>query len=456
MGSSDSVKAPVRAKAFLPGTDAQLDNTSMQTRQNYVASTQVSDNPHVFQFGTEVPYTVPSHILQEANGTVTWNFPNFRKVSILRRLRSVISKEEAQEMLQLLPKQFSTIADSVDKLPSHEYYIENYADGGPFAGDALVNLSHSVIEMRLLPYIRQKYACPQCRSCVSLVRRYQAGERMSHPAHYDRQAFITAMISLTSSGTDFTGGLYVRSLPGTEQFVDTQAGEAIIHQSDLEHGVKVHKGVRYSWIIWFQDRSQCSSSPNPDWFIDSAIHVDPIAIYNLGAVLTEGEHEKQDYEERVGFKAFLQAAETGYARAQFKVGNAYYSGKGVDQNYTAAHYWYEKAAKQNLSIAAYNLARMYDNGFGTERDLIVAVKWYRRSMIDSFYRYSAALNNLAILLYNGEKGVERNETEAIELWKEAADDGMALAALNLAELYAAKAANWRARYEKLKAALPQV
>ena len=64
------------------------------------------------------------------------------------------------------------------------------------------------------------------------------------------------------------------------------------------------------------------------------------------------------------FKKTLQAAEQGYAKAQFNLGLIYYNGQGVRQDYTQAVQWYRKAAEQGDAKAQYNLGVMYDNGQG--------------------------------------------------------------------------------------------
>lgn len=418
----------------------------------------------LFEFQREAVFVLPSRIMQEANGTVTWEFSNFTRVSTLRKLKNVMSQEEVAQMLKLLPQQFSTLADSVDLLPSHEYYIENHifdprtirlpADTSP-----LVNLTRRIIENRLLPYMRERYSCPKCRVCASLVRRYRSGDRMSHPAHYDNQAFITAVVSLTSYGEHFTGGLYTRTLPGTERFISTQAGEAIVHQHDLEHGVRVAEGVRYSWILWLQDSSTCQDKPNPDWFLHDAYKGDPVALFNMGTQRRDSE-ALVDQAANQAFRFFQIAAKKEYPRAQFKLAQSYYSGRGVEQNYSLARYWFEKAADQNMSIAAYNLAKMISKGEGGAPDEAAAEKRYRQILGDAFEPQVAAFNNLAVLLYRGAPGIHRNLEEAKQLWERAAQEGLAVGALNLAEVYKndnnTKASkHWHARYAELKAQINQ-
>ena len=67
------------------------------------------------------------------------------------------------------------------------------------------------------------------------------------------------------------------------------------------------------------------------------------------------------------FKETLQAAEQGYAKAQFNLGLMYDSGRGVRQDYTKAVQWYRKAAEQGLADAQYNLGVAYVKGKGVRQ-----------------------------------------------------------------------------------------
>lgn len=103
--------------------------------------------------------------------------------------------------------------DTVDNLPSFEHYIYHHAHGDmkshPRETEKLRVLTKPIVETRLLPYLQQRYKCAACRVCTSLVRRYLPGERLSHPPHFDSEAFITVVIALTARGRHFLGGLHL-------------------------------------------------------------------------------------------------------------------------------------------------------------------------------------------------------------------------------------------------------
>jgi len=55
---------------------------------------------------------------------------------------------------------------------------------------------------------------------------------------------------------------------------------------------------------------------------------------------------------------FTKSAELGYAKAQFRLANAFQSGKGIDKDIEKAKKWYKKAAEQGLDKARSSLAKL--------------------------------------------------------------------------------------------------
>ena len=60
----------------------------------------------------------------------------------------------------------------------------------------------------------------------------------------------------------------------------------------------------------------------------------------------------------VAEKKLIAAAEKGDAKAQFHLGECYYKGDGVGQDYKQAVYWWRKAADQGDEDAKNNLRRL--------------------------------------------------------------------------------------------------
>ena len=57
----------------------------------------------------------------------------------------------------------------------------------------------------------------------------------------------------------------------------------------------------------------------------------------------------------------------------------YQFGKGVEQDYQQAAYWYGKAATQGYAPAQTHLAYLYASGKGVGQDLQQAIAWYQKA-----------------------------------------------------------------------------
>ncbi|MCA1494956.1 sel1 repeat family protein [Ensifer sp. NBAIM29] len=76
---------------------------------------------------------------------------------------------------------------------------------------------------------------------------------------------------------------------------------------------------------------------------------------------------------------YSQAAELGYAAAQFDLGSLYLDGVTMPKDPERAVYWFEKAAKQNLPQAQYALAQLYRSGTDVPKDMAKAFNWMREA-----------------------------------------------------------------------------
>ena len=64
-------------------------------------------------------------------------------------------------------------------------------------------------------------------------------------------------------------------------------------------------------------------------------------------------------------------AQAGDKTATRQLAEAYYLGKGVDQDYKQAAQWYEKLAKQGDVQAQTTVGIMYARGYGVDRKSVV-------------------------------------------------------------------------------------
>ena len=112
-------------------------------------------------------------------------------------------------------------------------------------------------------------------------------------------------------------------------------------------------------------------------------------------------------------------AENGDPYAQFSLGNLYFDGGGVPQNYSKAFYWFKKSADQGHRFSQYNLAQMYSQGQGVSKSYKEAARWWEKSAEQGFVN---AQFNLAIAYYYGQ-GISKNNKMAIYWLAEAIDNG---------------------------------
>jgi hypothetical protein len=116
---------------------------------------------------------------------------------------------------------------------------------------------------------------------------------------------------------------------------------------------------------------------------------------------------------------FLLAAELGNSVAQSFLGDMYYYGQGVQEDYAEAAKLYRKAAELGDAYAQYSLGWMFDTGKGVTEDCAEAIEWYRKSAAQG---YSSAQYILGQMYYYG-RGVKEDYAEAVKWFRKAAEQG---------------------------------
>ena len=133
---------------------------------------------------------------------------------------------------------------------------------------------------------------------------------------------------------------------------------------------------------------------------------------------------------------FRKAAEQGHADAQYRLGECYDEGRGVERDLTEAAGWYRKAAEQGHADAQYRLGECYAEGEGVGRDPFMALRWWR-SLDDE--------DHLSMLVFKADSYInsgfwsklfDKQKAEfAVELYRIAAQQGSVTAQYSLAECY---------------------
>ena len=148
-----------------------------------------------------------------------------------------------------------------------------------------------------------------------------------------------------------------------------------------------------------------------------AEHGDAQAQYKLGDMFYHGQGVPQDYAEAVRW--LRKSADQGNAKGEGALASMYSSGRGVQKDYNEALMWYRKAADQNNARSLYCIGYMYYYGEGVPQDNAEAARWYRKAAeLGNVY----AQSNLGYLYYYG-YGVQRDRAEAERWYHMAADQG---------------------------------
>jgi antitoxin component YwqK of YwqJK toxin-antitoxin module len=132
-----------------------------------------------------------------------------------------------------------------------------------------------------------------------------------------------------------------------------------------------------------------------------------------------------------GLEALKALAEKGDAKAQNKLGEKYYYGRGVEKDYKKAINWYRKAAEQGNDSGQTMTGVMYRRGWGVEEDDEEAVKWFRKAAEQG---HAWGQDNLGDMYDEGE-GVEEDDERAVFWYRKAAAQGWQWAQYNLGMMY---------------------
>lgn len=157
---------------------------------------------------------------------------------------------------------------------------------------------------------------------------------------------------------------------------------------------------------------------------------DPVAQTALASCYDLGRHVQPDGKQSIHW--LTEAANQGFAPAQYELGRIYLYGRGVPADYANALLWERKAADQGDPRAQRDLAFMYERGFGVPVDPAQAAEWNRKAaaqgQTDAQVRLARALDEGA--------GVKKNPEEARQLYTRAARQNQPAAQLELARKFA--------------------
>jgi TPR repeat protein len=321
-------------------------------------------------------------------------------------LPNLVNRSSIDQVLKLLRNyhSYDQDPDTVDGMTTHEIFVDSpdlgatggikVLDSDPHAlperrrlRQRLRSILHPILNERITPFVQEHYphVCPSkssnattnmnskedrsCTPCFSLIRRYRHGERQSHGTHHDGHALITVVVSLSSYGTDYHGGLYVSTGYGQRQYLALAAGDAVAHQSTLLHGVQVldlpkdraRHTERWSWILWYRDSVHCHDY-SYTWFADCAERDRNAVCLELHATKVghiPGLSAVQQAEQVLQLN--LDAAHLGNGNAAIKIARAYLKllPSALSYNVTAAAHYYRLAIDSHHPDGHYGLAILH-------------------------------------------------------------------------------------------------
>ncbi|HEY1110082.1 MAG TPA: TonB family protein [Opitutaceae bacterium] len=148
----------------------------------------------------------------------------------------------------------------------------------------------------------------------------------------------------------------------------------------------------------------------------------------LGDLFYAGSEVPQDY--AAAYRWYLRAVELGYKGARGRLAYLRERGWGTPQDFASAFALYRVLADEGDAWAANKVGYLLATGQGVERDLAEAVRWYRKGAEKGNV---TAQMNLAYALRRG-RGVARDPAEAARWLEKAAAQGNDGAAVILSEM----------------------
>ena len=146
-----------------------------------------------------------------------------------------------------------------------------------------------------------------------------------------------------------------------------------------------------------------------------------------------GQRFRQDTPEEV-YVSFINSlrnnANKGDALAQKLLGDCFFFGYGVNEDYSEAAKWTRKAAQQGNAYAQFDFAQMLDNGNGVDMDSNEANKWYKKAADQGLDEAQFVMGNICLI---------ENDYDGAEKWyRKAANQGHQSAQLELDSIMAEK------------------
>ncbi len=165
-----------------------------------------------------------------------------------------------------------------------------------------------------------------------------------------------------------------------------------------------------------------------EWYQKAAELGNTVAMYTLGYMYEHGLGVEQDYAKAMEW--YQKAADGGDVHAKNHISILYQ--EGLEQKDAVLLEYYKKASGLDYVDAAYQLGNMYFTGQGVEQDYGKALKLYRNAA--ELGRNTNAMTRIGYMYGEGQ-GVKQDYEKAIEWFQKAADMGNTAAMVNIGAIY---------------------
>jgi len=163
----------------------------------------------------------------------------------------------------------------------------------------------------------------------------------------------------------------------------------------------------------------------------AAEDTDARAMYSMGCRRARGWLVSRTGWDRELRERFKEAADSGYARAQYAYAEFYYRGYLGERDFELARKYLEMASEQGHAQSYFKLGYIYEKGLDIVSDFEKAKRYYELSCD---FGDAWAANSLGALYHDGHLG-EKDFEKAMEYYLLAVERGNIVANYNIAEIY---------------------
>ncbi|WP_008296172.1 tetratricopeptide repeat protein [Congregibacter litoralis] len=158
------------------------------------------------------------------------------------------------------------------------------------------------------------------------------------------------------------------------------------------------------------------ASVNIDRLNSNAENGDVDAQYRLGmALLREFDISTDPATQSEAIAMLRKAADGDHSQAQSLMGDLYFQGRGVVQDFVQAFDWYSKAANQGHAEAMYGLGKMSRSGWGRPVSLVDAYVWLNLASARGESRAVQARQEVLLQLSSGELAEAQQKSRELDL-----------------------------------------